>query len=606
MNMLKRDFYYPSSDGKTTIHGIEWTPENVKHYKGIIQVAHGLNEQMSLYEPFAKYFTDRGFIVRGNDHLGHGESVYKNEPRIYLGPKGSWHFASDDIYTCRILAEKEYGKLPYIMFGFSLGSYLMRDYLIRYGGTVDAGVLVGCLSFPDIATFWGNIIVKVLEFFLGEKSKPAIVDFLMNQTNNLKFKPNKTPIDWINEDEDEVKRLLADPYASEKPTVGMFRELLYAIRFTKDYENVVKMNKDNPIFFISGKDDPVARGGKTIIDLVKLFEKAGIKDVHYKLYEGRHRIIFEKTGRLALDYIYDWACSKLKTEDTDTMEKTNPMLNNALKSLLKLAKAGVKEANELIGNLFEEKELEVCDDELADRYNKVTSKIVDLISNKNVKQIIDIGCGYSPRYIYLKRSTLLDKYNVKYVFCDLPAVISETKSMYNEMKIDTNNADFKMVDITNYTSIKNAIANQNEKVAIIVENIEDCLFDFEIKLANKNITKLFNEYKGYYISSEEENIEFKSGNELKNETEMQKEHRFRMRHETEGNCVKVRVEGALDSINAPKLLDYINSLDVELKNKKLRLDLSKIDYILSAGLMVLEDIENKYIDADIIYSKNNR
>lgn len=47
---------------------------------------------------------------------------------------------------------------------------------------------------------------------------------------------------------------------------------------------------------------------------------------------------------MTLDKIYDWACSKLKTEDVESMEKANPKLSNALKSMLILAKAGVKEA----------------------------------------------------------------------------------------------------------------------------------------------------------------------------------------------------------------------------------------------------------------------
>ena len=305
--MNRRDFYYPSADGRTTIHAVEWTSENVRHYKGIIQIAHGLSEHIGLYEPIAKYFTDKGFIVRGNDHLGHGYSVREGEPRLYLGPKGSWHFASDDIYTCRMLTEKEYGELPYIMLGFSLGSYLIRDYLIRYADTVDAAVLVGCLSFPKVATFFGNIIANILAVFLGEKAAPKILDFFVNETNNLQIKNRRGYLDWINENEDEVKRLMADPFAMEAISIGLFRELLYAIKFTGDINNIAKMNKDNPIVFISGKDDPVARKGKTIEDLVKKFKQVGIKDVSYKLYEGRHRVLFEKTGPMTLDKIYDWA-----------------------------------------------------------------------------------------------------------------------------------------------------------------------------------------------------------------------------------------------------------------------------------------------------------
>lgn len=71
--MKKEEFYYPSADGKTRIHGMAWLPECEP--VGVIQIAHGVTEYIGRYEAFAEYFTDRGFVVAGNDHLGHGESV---------------------------------------------------------------------------------------------------------------------------------------------------------------------------------------------------------------------------------------------------------------------------------------------------------------------------------------------------------------------------------------------------------------------------------------------------------------------------------------------------------------------------------------------------
>ena len=39
---MKKDFYYPSSDGITTIHGIEWIPEKDVH--AVLQISHGMVE----------------------------------------------------------------------------------------------------------------------------------------------------------------------------------------------------------------------------------------------------------------------------------------------------------------------------------------------------------------------------------------------------------------------------------------------------------------------------------------------------------------------------------------------------------------------------------
>ena len=620
MIMNKREFYYPSADGKTTIHAVEWTPSNVRHYKGIIQIAHGLSEHIMLYEPIAEYFTDRGFIVRGNDHLGHGQSVLPGEPRLYLGPKGSWHFASDDIYTCRLLTEKEYGELPYIILGFSLGSYLVRDYLIRYGDSVDAAILVGCLSFPKPATFFGKIIANVLSLVLGEKAAPKILDFFVNETNNLQIKNRRGYLDWINENEDEVKRLIADPYAMETISIGLFRELLYAIKFTGKIENIAKMNKDNPIIFISGKDDPVARGGKTISDLVKKFKQVGIKDVSYKLYDGRHRVLFEKTGPMTLDKIYDWACSKLKTEDIESMEKANPKLSNALKSMIILAKEGVKEAGLLSGDLFSELNVEktVGDDILSarvgasndtvgastaspnddykNRFDEVTNKIDDLVKNKKIDLVIDIGAGFAVRGLVCKNK------NIDYIGVDLPAVISEAKEMHSQIE-GLKETKFKAADITNYESLKNIVSENKGKILILTENIEEDLFDFELKFARENIKRLIHDYDVIYLKSEKSGVELIEKNDVAELDKIRTSTQFNLSHLSSDEDVIVRVEGALDSITSSKLIDYVEGLSVDLQNRNLIINLSKVDYIMPAGLNVLEKIESKYNNVELIFKK---
>ena len=608
MIMNKREFYYPSADGKTTIHAVEWIPSNVRHYKGIIQIAHGLSEHIMLYEPIAEYFTDRGFIVRGNDHLGHGQSVLPGEPRLYLGPEGSWHFASDDIYTCRLLTKKEYGDLPYIILGFSLGSYLVRDYLIRYGDSVDAAILVGCLSFPKVATFFGKIIANILALILGEKASPKILDFFVNETNNLQIKNRRGYLDWINENEDEVKRLIADPYAMETISIGLFRELLYAIKFTGKIENIAKMNKDNPIIFISGKDDPVARGGKTISDLVKKFKQVGIKDVSYKLYDGRHRVLFEKTGPMTLDKIYDWACSKLKTEDIESMEKANPKLTNALKSMIILAKAGVKEAELLSGNLFSElnaeKTIEASpqtigssftsiDIDYKNRFDEVTKKINELVDSKKIDTVIDIGTGFSVRGLKCKND------GINFVGADLPAVISEAKEMH--LQILDSETKLMVADITNFESLKNVVSSCKGKVLIMTENIEEDLFDFELKFAKANIHRLMHDYDAIYLKSEKSGVELVDKNDSYELDNIKTSSEFNLSHLSSDEDVIVRVEGVLDSLSSSKLIDYVEGLGVDLRNRNLIINLSKVDCIMPAGLNVLEKIESKYNNVELIF-----
>ena len=136
--MVRNEFTFPSADGRTAIHAVEWLPEG--GVRAVLQISHGVAEYILRYEPFAEYLTARGFAVVGHDHLGHGDSVAEDGARLYFGPKGSWNWVVDDIYTRRRLAEKRFPGVPYFLLGHSMGSFLARTYLIRYPGTVDGAV----------------------------------------------------------------------------------------------------------------------------------------------------------------------------------------------------------------------------------------------------------------------------------------------------------------------------------------------------------------------------------------------------------------------------------------------------------------------------------
>ena len=74
--MKKEEFYFDSRDGETSIHGVRWMPDKgAEGARGIIQIVHGMEEYVGRYEDFAEFMTSNGFIVTGEDHLGHGGSV---------------------------------------------------------------------------------------------------------------------------------------------------------------------------------------------------------------------------------------------------------------------------------------------------------------------------------------------------------------------------------------------------------------------------------------------------------------------------------------------------------------------------------------------------
>lgn len=79
---MKDEFYFPSKDGNTEIHTIEWKPEG--QVKAVLQLSHGMVEYVDRYSEFAEYLCEKGFYVVGNDHLGHGKSVQSKSEYGFL------------------------------------------------------------------------------------------------------------------------------------------------------------------------------------------------------------------------------------------------------------------------------------------------------------------------------------------------------------------------------------------------------------------------------------------------------------------------------------------------------------------------------------------
>ena len=63
--MLRNEFVFPSADGNTSIHAVQWLPED--DVRAVVQISHGVSEYILRYEAFAQYVTDRGVAVVGHD-----------------------------------------------------------------------------------------------------------------------------------------------------------------------------------------------------------------------------------------------------------------------------------------------------------------------------------------------------------------------------------------------------------------------------------------------------------------------------------------------------------------------------------------------------------
>nr|WP_325300426.1 lysophospholipase [uncultured Dysosmobacter sp.] len=303
--MVRNEFTFPSADGRTAIHAVEWLPEG--DVRAVLQISHGVAEYILRYEPFAEYLTARGFAVAGHDHLGHGGSVAEGAARLYFGPRGSWSWVVDDLYTRRQLAGKRFPGVPCFLLGHSMGSFLARTYLIRYPGTVDGAVLMGTGQQSPALIAGGRAVAAAESARIGEDRASPLVEKLAFGAYNKRFAPNRTSNDWLSVSMENVDRYLADPLCGGTPTSGLFREMLGGLTFIAKPENLKRMNLNTPVLFISGEMDPVGDCGRGVKKAFRSFQKAGVRDVSLQLYpELRHEILCEDCRETVYGDIFQW------------------------------------------------------------------------------------------------------------------------------------------------------------------------------------------------------------------------------------------------------------------------------------------------------------
>lgn len=311
MEIIRKEYSLPSKSGVADVFARCWLPSDCP--KAIFQVAHGMAEHGERYEDFANYLCKNGFAVLINDHVGHGKSIKTDDDLGYFGESNGWDAFVEDQRAFTELIKKEYPDIPVIFFGHSMGSFIAREYILRYGKDERIKAAVFCGSSGKnpasaIAITLADTIAKVK----GSKHKSNFINKMAFGPYNKKTE-NRTPFDWLSTDKAEVDKYIADKYCGYLFTAAGYRDLFTVLTKVsgKDWYNGVYENL--PMLLIAGEDDPVGAYGKGIKQIYNDLIAAGKKDVTIKLYPGmRHEILNEVDRIHAYEYITSWALSKIK------------------------------------------------------------------------------------------------------------------------------------------------------------------------------------------------------------------------------------------------------------------------------------------------------
>lgn len=302
---MVESFCFTSSTGNK-VYAQKWINKDVTEYKGIIQLVHGMQEHIGRYDEFANLLSECGYIVVGHDHLGHGNTVKKEEDFGYFADKDGWDRLVEDIHILQNQIQKQYPNLPYVIMGHSMGSLLVRTYVTKYKDNLSGMIISGTSGQKGGLLILGKMLTKLIMLFKGKRYKSKVLEYLVTGSFNKKFKPNRTNADWTTRDEGVVDKYQKDPKCGKNFTAIAYYDLLNGTYYLSKQKNINKTLKI-PVLIFSGDKDPVGENAKGVIRVYNMLKKAGLDKVKIRLFkDGRHEMLNEINKEEVYYLILDW------------------------------------------------------------------------------------------------------------------------------------------------------------------------------------------------------------------------------------------------------------------------------------------------------------
>lgn len=288
--MKTEEFYINSSSDDLNISLLVVFPNTPP--KAIVQIAHGMCEHKERYIPFAGFLAENGYITVINDHRGHGKTIANNNDLGYFY-SGGYQAAIDDLHIVTLWAKQQYPNLPIYLFGHSMGSMLVRSYLKQYDFELSKLVVCGCVSYNRLVGF-GKFTARLIAHLKGDHHRSKLIQKLTFGRHNKNITNPQSANAWLCTDNNIVLQYDNDPLCNFIFTANGFYNLFKLMQDTYSNKGWKTQNKNIPIYFIAGADDPCIGNAKQFNKAVEFLRNRGYQSINSKLLPNmRHEILNE-------------------------------------------------------------------------------------------------------------------------------------------------------------------------------------------------------------------------------------------------------------------------------------------------------------------------
>ncbi|NTU72037.1 MAG: alpha/beta hydrolase [Coriobacteriia bacterium] len=245
--------HFEGSDGITLFRCV-WEPQDDP--TALVVLVHGVGEHCGRYGTVVGALTDAGIAVHAFDQRGHGRS---DGVRVHID---RWTQYREDLRVFLGLVTDQHPGVPVVLYGHSMGSLVVLDYLVAYPDGL-AGAVISGVALEPIGVA-GPVQIAMARLLTDVFPKISV---------SLGIDASS-----LTHDEDAVAAFRADPLVTGRATVRWGTESLDTVAQLKhDLHRV-----DLPLLVLHGADDPLncPSGAKA------LFAAAPNADKTLRLYPG--------------------------------------------------------------------------------------------------------------------------------------------------------------------------------------------------------------------------------------------------------------------------------------------------------------------------------
>ena len=289
--MREEEIVFDSRDMKNTIYARKWFSSG--QIRAILILVHGMSEHVGRYREMAEYLCSQGFLVAAEDSLGHGITGEVQREFGYFTEQDAATVLVRDVHRLKKTVQEQYPGLPIYIFGHSMGSIVVRNYIMRYGSGINGAIIMGNIDRGAFSCRLSKVFIRALALFKGWHYKSKLVTAIAlyrNKRGSMQF-----PL--LCHRPEIIEQHKNDRYCGFIFTLNGYytvTEMLLRCRDKKLLENIPK---DLPILMLDGGEDQFGDYGEVPERIKKLFKQAGLKNIKSKIFKNDAHEVYNEADR---------------------------------------------------------------------------------------------------------------------------------------------------------------------------------------------------------------------------------------------------------------------------------------------------------------------